>query len=66
MSDRDLIGVGFVAGDDGTLHAPESSRVTLAPVGQFYELRVSLGDGNAVVAVLSKSALKIARERAKP
>jgi hypothetical protein len=32
------------------------------PIGNFYELRISLGDGNAVVAVLSKAAIKITRE----
>jgi hypothetical protein len=32
------------------------------PVRKFYELRISLGDGNAVVAVMAKSAL---RSRAK-
>jgi hypothetical protein len=26
----------------------EASRIALAPIGQFYELRISLGDGNAV------------------
>jgi hypothetical protein len=48
------------------LVAPKESRVTLAPIGNFCARRISLGDGNAVVAVLSKSALKIAREGAKP
>jgi hypothetical protein len=63
MSDRDsLLAVGFVAGNDGVLHAPVIGHTTLAPIGQFYELRISLGDGNAVVAVLAKAAIKISRE----
>jgi hypothetical protein len=62
MSNRDLLAVGFVAGNDGTLHAPETSHTQLAPTAQFYQLKISLGDGNAVVAVLSKSAVKITRE----
>ena len=67
MSDRDsLLAVGFVAGNDGTLVAPATSRVRLVPIGQFYELRISMGDGNAIVAVLSKSAVKISREGVTP
>jgi hypothetical protein len=62
MSAHDLVSVGFSAGDDGTLHAPATSQVKLAPIGQFYELRISLADGNVVVAVLSKPAIKITRE----
>jgi hypothetical protein len=61
-TDSALAGLGFVRGNDGVLLAPAVSRTTLAPVGNFYELRNSLGDGNAVVAVLSKSAVKITRE----
>jgi hypothetical protein len=57
-----LAALGFVRGNDGTLMAPSNSRTTLAPTGQFYELRISLGDGNAVVAVMSKAAVKITRE----
>jgi hypothetical protein len=66
MSDRDLLALGFSQGDDGVLVAPKDSRVMLAPIGQFYELRVSLGDGNAVVAVLSKTARLRSRERGNP
>jgi hypothetical protein len=66
MSDIDhtLQALGFVADSNGVLAAPAGSRVTLTPISQFYELRVSLGDGNAVVAVLAKSAVKISREGA--
>jgi hypothetical protein len=67
MSDRDsLLAVGFVAGNDGTLNAPATSRVRLVPIGQFYELRISLADGNAIVAVLSRSAVKVTREGTTP
>jgi hypothetical protein len=52
----------IVAGNDGTLTAPATSRVRLIPTGKFYELQISLGDGNAVVAVLAKAAIKITRE----
>jgi hypothetical protein len=41
MSDRDLLAIGFSQGNDGVLHAPSDSRTTLAPTGQFYELRAS-------------------------
>jgi hypothetical protein len=67
MSDRDsLLALGFVAGNDGVLHAPDVARVRLEPVGTFYRLNISLGDGNAVVAVMSKTAVKITREGSKP
>jgi len=55
-----LLALGFVLADDGTLVAPSDSAVTLTPIGSFLELRI-LRDGNAVTAVLSKSALKITR-----
>jgi hypothetical protein len=58
--DAVLISLGF-ADNNGVLVAPASSVVTLTPIGQFYELRVTLSDGNAIVAVLSKSAVKIMR-----
>jgi hypothetical protein len=64
--DRTLQALGFVAGDDGVPHAPESSRVTLAPIGTFFELRISMGDRTAIVAVLSKSAVKVTREATPP
>jgi hypothetical protein len=55
--------LGFARASDGTLVAPSDSDITLTPTdGNFYELRITLADGNAVIAVLSKSALKIARE----
>jgi hypothetical protein len=67
MSDRDsLLAVGFVAGNDGALVAPATSRVKLVPIGQFYELRVTLADGNALVCIVSKSALKVTREGTTP
>jgi hypothetical protein len=43
MSDKDLQAIGFTAGNVGMLLAPAGSRVRLAPIGQFYELRISLG-----------------------
>jgi hypothetical protein len=63
MSDRDLIAIGFTE-HDGVLVAPENSRVRLEPAGAaFYRLYVSIGNGNAVTAVLSKSAIKLTREK---
>jgi len=59
--DATLVALGFALADDGVLVAPSDSVVTLAPIGQFYELRISI-NGNAVAAVLSKSAIKITRE----
>ena len=44
------------------MRRPSNSVVTLTPTGQFYELRVSLGDGNAVTAVLNKAAIKVTTE----
>jgi hypothetical protein len=61
-----LIALGFDLADDGTLHAPIGSRVSLTPTGQFFELRIHLADGNMAMAVLHKAALKISREGAKP
>jgi hypothetical protein len=60
-----LLALDFTLADDGTLVAPSNSGVTLAPTGQFYQLKISI-DGSAVTAVLAKSALKICREGAKP
>jgi hypothetical protein len=60
-TDSALIALGFTRTDDGTLTAPVDSVVTLTPTGAFFELRISL-NGNAVVAVLSKSAIKVSRE----
>jgi hypothetical protein len=62
--DATLVALGFVQGDDGVLVTPSNSVVTLTPIGAFYELRISV-DGNAVTAVLSKTALKICREGAR-
>jgi hypothetical protein len=59
-----LLSLGFTEGNDGALLAPASSRTRLIPTGAFFELRISI-DGNAVIAVMSKSAVKITRE-AKP
>jgi hypothetical protein len=59
--DATLVALGFVRGDDGVLYAPTDSVVSLAPVGGFLELRIVLGDGNAITAVLSKAALKFSR-----
>jgi hypothetical protein len=56
-----LLTLGFTLADDGTLVAPTGAVVTFTPTvtGQFYLLKISI-DGNAVVAVLSKTALKFA------
>ena len=59
-----LLALGFVLADDGAFVAPSGSRITLTPIGNFLELRISV-DGNAVTAVLSKTALKICREGAR-
>ena len=66
MTEDALRAMGFAPrGSDGRLQAPSASTTTLAPIGSnFYELRITLADGNAVVAVLSKAALKITRDRA--
>jgi len=45
MIDATLVALGFVRGDDGVLYA----------------LRIVLGDGTAITAVLSKTALKFSR-----
>jgi len=59
-TDSALIALGFVLADDGTFTAPSNSAVTFTPIGNFLELRISV-DGNAVTAVLSKTALKFSR-----
>jgi hypothetical protein len=59
---RSHFAIGFVQGNDGTLTAPKDSCMRLVPTGQFYELKISLGEGDTVVAVLSKAAIKIIRE----
>jgi hypothetical protein len=37
-----LLALGFTLADDGTLVAPADSTVTLAPTGQFYQLKISI------------------------
>jgi hypothetical protein len=64
-TDSALTALGFTRTADGTLVAPADSVVTLTPTGAFFELRISI-DGNAATAVLSKSAIKVSREGAKP
>src|SRR5215471_1146374 len=59
--DTTLVALGFVRGDDGVLYAPTDSVVSFTPVGGFLEMRIVLGDGNALTAVLAKSALKVCR-----
>ena len=53
MSDRDLIAIGFVADDAGTLYAPADSRVKLAPIGNFYEC-AHLRNGNRGMLAVRK------------
>jgi hypothetical protein len=64
MSGRDsLLAIGLGESNDRVLHGPDNARVKLVPTGQFFELRITLGNsGNALVAVLHKSAVKITRE----
>ncbi|HVI63023.1 MAG TPA: hypothetical protein VM910_10630 [Bradyrhizobium sp.] len=59
--DVTLVALGFRQGEAGTLIVPADSVVRLIPTGKFYELNISLGDGNAVTAVLSRTALKFSR-----
>jgi hypothetical protein len=59
MGERDLLEIGFSVDSDGVLNAPLDSRVKLVPVGQFYELRISLGNSTTVLCVVSKAAIKI-------
>jgi hypothetical protein len=55
--DTTLAALGFMRGDDGVLTAPSDSIVTLTPIGNFLEFRISV-DGNAVTCVVSCVALK--------
>jgi hypothetical protein len=65
ITDDAFAALGFARADDGTLIAPPGSVVTLAPVGAFFELRISLAStGNCVTAVLAKVAIKVGRGRA--
>jgi len=57
-TDAALTAVGFTQADDGILIAPADAVVTLAPTGNFFELRIRLSGGAAVKAVLAKIALK--------
>jgi hypothetical protein len=59
--DATLVALGFVRGNDGVLYAPTDSTVSFTPVGSFVELRIVLGDGNAVTVVMSKAAVKVSR-----
>jgi hypothetical protein len=64
VTESALLALGFVRADDGTLVAPADVVVRFIPTGAFFELRISF-DGNAVTAVLAKSAVKICREGAR-
>jgi len=61
----DLIAIGFTQGNDGALNAPKDARVKLIPIGRFFELHISLGDGDAVTVVVPRIALKIRRHGVK-
>jgi hypothetical protein len=59
MTEDALTALGFASDEDGTLVAPGDSDITLTPTGEFFELRIRLGDsGISVVAVLAKRAVK--------
>jgi hypothetical protein len=58
-SDAALVAVGFVAGSDGTLTAPQGTVATLIPVQQFYRLALALPSGDEVSCVIAGVALKI-------
>ena len=58
-----LVALGFTAADDGALRAPSGSTITLAPMGRFYQLTITLPEGNNVRTVVSDVALKISRGR---
>ena len=68
MSDIDhaLQALGFSVDESGALVAPKDSRATLTPIGTFFELRISMGDGNAALCIVSKSAIKVTREVTPP
>jgi hypothetical protein len=71
-TDLTLLALGFTAGDDGTLRAPDGSTVTLTPMGRFYRLTVTLPaegacswlTGDVVHCVVAKIAVKITPEPA--
>jgi hypothetical protein len=64
MNERDLRALGFLHDDVvGTLESPSGSVTLLHPTGDFYELQILLPNGTSIVAVLSKSAVKITRDR---
>jgi hypothetical protein len=63
MSDRDLIEIGFTAGNDGVLRAPSVATITLTPVGRFYRIEIAM-TGGKIVTHVAKIALKISHDEA--
>jgi hypothetical protein len=55
-----LLALGFKLGSDGTLVAPDEAVISLALIGNFYELRITF-DNTVVTAILSRAAVKVAR-----
>jgi hypothetical protein len=58
MTEAELRAIGFTLDGDRILRAPAGSDVTLSPMGEFFELRISLGSGLSVVAVLAQRAIR--------
>jgi hypothetical protein len=59
-----LLALGFVCAEDAMLTAPVGTNITFTPIGQFFELRLELGNNTVVTAVLHHSAIKVCREEA--
>ena len=59
MSDDDLIALGFVRTDIGALIAPPTVGMRFTPTGRFYEIRISIANGNIITVVVPKVAVKV-------
>ena len=63
ITNSDLLAIGFVV-NDGMLHAPTGSTVTIAPAGDFYRIEITLPTGAIATCTIHRSALKVNRDRA--
>jgi len=65
VTDDDLVALGFDRVAAGMLIAPSDSKVSLIPIGHYFELRVSVGEGDGISVVVPKVAVKIIRQGVK-
>jgi len=62
MTDEELLKLGFARVADGVLLAPFGVAVRFTPVGRFFEVSITVRDGNTLTAVMPRVAIKLVGE----